>query len=228
MTTDAKSEMKRGFEEASGKFELLRATWPKAFPARSHEVRPLTNGAQQAMVESLGWSSAYAQAVLTVWKLRPTYCKAILLYPKRINLDGSLSGEEIDDRSRALAKLRLEESAARQAKKAEQQRLRAAAEAIAQPQAPEPTPAPTTALPDTKPEPAAPPEPPKPRKLLVAGSARDGSGAQAPARGRRGNDGSRENRSRAVIRPSLRTASAGSPWSDTVAQEHWTSPAPIK
>jgi sRNA-binding protein len=117
MTTDDKSEKKRGFEEASRKFELLRATWPKAFPARPHEVRPLTNGAQQAMVEALGWSPAYAHAVPTVGKLRSAYCKAILCEPMRINLDGSPSGEEIDDRSRALAKQRLEESAARQAKK---------------------------------------------------------------------------------------------------------------
>jgi len=98
-------------------------------------------------------------------------CQAILRDPVRINLDGSPSGEEIDDRSRALAKLRLEESAARQAKKAakaEQQRLRAAAEASAQPQAPEPA---TAEIPDEKPEPAAPPAPAKSRKLLVAGSA---------------------------------------------------------
>ena len=139
MTTDApntttnKSEKKRGYEEGGQKIELLRARWPKAFPAKSHEVRPLTNGAQQAMVEEFGWSPDYARAVLTVWKLRPAYCNAILRYPTRINLDGSASGEEIDDAARATATKRLEERAARQARKlakladAEQQRLRAAA-----------------------------------------------------------------------------------------------------
>ncbi len=52
------------------------------------------------MVEEFRWSPDYARAVLTVWKLRPAYCKAILRYPTRINLDGSPSGEEIDDASR--------------------------------------------------------------------------------------------------------------------------------
>src|SRR5277367_2293574 len=88
MTTDApnttdKSEKKRGYEEGGQKIELLRARWPKAFPAKSHEVRPLTNGAQQTMVEEFGWSPVYARAVLTVWKLRPSYCQAILRYPTR-------------------------------------------------------------------------------------------------------------------------------------------------
>ena len=107
--------------------------------------------------------------MLTVWKLRPAYCNAILRYPKRINLDGSPSGEEIDNAARATAKARLEERVARRAKKAareEKKRLRAAAEASAQPQAPEPVPT----IPDQTSEPAAPPES-KPRKLLVAGSA---------------------------------------------------------
>jgi sRNA-binding protein len=160
MTTDApnmtdKSEKKRGYEEGGQKIELLRARWPKAFPVKSHEVRPLTNGAQQTMVEEFGWSPAYARAVLTVWKLRPSYCQAILRYPMRINLDGSPTGEEVDDAARATAKARLEERVARRAKKAareEKKRLRAAAEASAQPQAPEPVPT----IPDQTSEPAAP------------------------------------------------------------------------
>jgi len=178
MMTDApnptdKSEKKRGYEEGGQKIELLRAKWPKAFPAKSHEVRPLTNAAQQMIVEEFGWSPDYARAVLTVWKLRPAYCQAILRYPTRINLDGSPSGEEIDDRSRATAKTRLEERVARQAKKAakaEQQRLRATARESAQPQAQAPEAAPAV-IPDERPETAALAEPLKPRKLLVAGSA---------------------------------------------------------
>ena len=182
MTTDApnttpnKSEKKRGYEEGGQKIELLRAKWPKAFPAKSHDVRPLANGAQQAMVEEFGWSPGYARAVLRVWKLRPAYCKAILLYPTRINLDGSPSGEEIDDAARATATKRLEERAARQARKLanlaeteqEQQRLRAAAKESAQAQAPESAPA---SIPNAQPESAAPPEPLKSGKPLVAGSA---------------------------------------------------------
>jgi hypothetical protein len=133
MTTDAsgktnKSEKRRGYQEAGQKIELLRAKWPKAFPVKAHEVRPITNSAQQTIIEAFGWSADYARAVLAVWKLRPSYCNAILRYPTRINLDGSPSNEEIDDTSRATAILRLEQRAARLAKeqaKAERQRLQA-------------------------------------------------------------------------------------------------------
>jgi len=134
MTTDAlgktnKSEKRRGYQEAGQKIELLRAKWPKAFPVKGHEVRPITNSAQQAIIEAFGWSADYARAVLAVWKLRPAYCNAILRYPTRINLDGSPSAEKIDDTSRAIATLRLEQRAERQAKeraKAERQKTHAA------------------------------------------------------------------------------------------------------
>jgi sRNA-binding protein len=172
MTTDAlnKSEKKRGYEEGTQKIELLRAKWPKAFPAKSHDVRPLTNDAQNAMIEAFGWTPDYARAVLTVWKLRPAYCHAILRYPTRINLDGSPGGEDVDDAARAAATMRLEQRAKRQARKladAERQRLRAAAKAHAEAEAAKRAP---TTIADGKPEAAAPPEPPKSGKLLVASS----------------------------------------------------------
>ena len=194
MTTPFKAEQKRGYLEGSFKIELLRATWPKAFPVKSYEVRPLASGATKALVEAFGWSPPYARAVLSVWKVRPAYCQAILRNMHRINLDGSPSDEEIDDVARAMAKERLEKIAARRAKDAEKSR---AAEPVreddAQPRAPEIAPAaivattdhaqpkppePTlAAIHDAKPETeviaeiAAPTEPPKTRKLLVAGSA---------------------------------------------------------
>jgi sRNA-binding protein len=90
-------------------------------------------------------------------------------YPTRINLDGSPTGEEVDDAARATAKARLEERVARRPKKAAREEKRDCgrrAEASAQPQAPEPVPT----IPGQAPEPAAPPES-KPRKLLVTGSA---------------------------------------------------------
>jgi hypothetical protein len=40
-STYYKSEKKRGYQEAFEQFEVLRAKWPKAFPAKAHEVRPL-------------------------------------------------------------------------------------------------------------------------------------------------------------------------------------------
>jgi sRNA-binding protein len=192
--TTPKAEQKRGYQEGSHKIELLRATWPKAFPAKSHEVRPLASGAIKAVVEAFGWTSPYARAVLMVWKVRPAYCQAILRNTHRINLDGSASDEEIDDEARAMAKERLEKITARRAKDAEKSRpATVAREDDTQTKAPEATPAAIIAtkddvppkmaepapatIPEEKPETGviaeiAPPiDPPKSRKLLVAGSA---------------------------------------------------------
>lgn len=171
MTIDAKSEMKRGLQEGAQQIELLRANWPQAFPIKSHEVRPLASNAKQTIIEAFGWGPPYASAVLMVWKLRTAYCQATLCHPTRINLDGSASDEAVDDQARASAKGRLARIAARrahQAENAEKKRLRAAAKDSAQPQAPEPAP---TEIPEPTPEAAAPAEPPKARRLLVAGSA---------------------------------------------------------
>ena len=52
----SKSDWKRGAAESRQQIELLRARWPKAFPAKGHEVRPLANAAP-AIAEALGWST---------------------------------------------------------------------------------------------------------------------------------------------------------------------------
>ncbi len=162
---ERKAEWKRGAQDALQASQLLRARWPKAFPANAQEIRPLVSVAAE-LQEAFGWSYAYARAVLRAWKMREAYCRAVLLYPQRINLDGSVSDETVDDRSRALAKERLEQLAARKtkAKAAERAREaeRAAAEASAQPE-PAPEPVPTPATPEA--------ERPRARKLLTAGSA---------------------------------------------------------
>jgi hypothetical protein len=75
------------------------------------------------MSHTLGWSYPYARAVLTTWKIREVYCRAFLCYPQRINLDGSVSGEEVDDTARALAKAQLDKIAARAVLKAEKLRV---------------------------------------------------------------------------------------------------------
>ena len=49
----SKSDWKRGASESRQQIELLRARWPKAFPAKGHEVRPLANAAP-AIAEALG------------------------------------------------------------------------------------------------------------------------------------------------------------------------------
>jgi sRNA-binding protein len=181
-------EWKRGGQEARQAIEILRARWPKAFPAKAHEVRPLSMKAIELRKE-MGWSYKYALAVLNAWKQRESYCRAILLYPNRIDLDGSLTEETVEDGARARAKEQLDQIAAKKAMNAERQAReaaeRAAAEASAQPEpeaAPEPEPAPVEApepepMPEPAPEPPAPveapaePERPRARKLLTLGPA---------------------------------------------------------
>ena len=118
-------DRKRGNQDARQAFEILRARWPKAFPLKSHEVRPLANAAP-AIVEALGWSNAYARGVLSAWRRANSYCRAVLAHPMRINLDGSASELTVDDEARAMAAARLEQIAARKAKDAERAQARKA------------------------------------------------------------------------------------------------------
>ncbi len=150
----SKSDWKRGASESRQQIELLRARWPKAFPAKGHEVRPLANAAS-AIAEALGWSHAYAKGVLSPWVLREAYCRAVLAHAMRINLDGSESELTVDDDARAMATARLALIAARKA--------HAAAAKPPPAPLPEPEPAPPVA-----PEPA--PEPPRARKILTLGA----------------------------------------------------------
>jgi sRNA-binding protein len=166
MTTPIKNETKRGFQEACGQFALLRTKWPLAFPDKPHLVRPLVSGCIAVLASEFGWSHGYARAVLMVWKLRDTYCQAVLRYAQRIDLDGTVSSEDVDDEARQHAQEQLDRIAAGKLKKAH--KLRLAAEKKARLEAPDPVP---TTVPDETPETTAPVEPPQPRKLLVTGSA---------------------------------------------------------
>jgi|SRR5208283_765599 len=176
-----KDEWRRGAKDARQAFELLRARWPKAFPAKSHEVRPLANVTAD-LQEAFGWSRDYTKGVLMAWKAREAYCRAILLYPNRVKLDGSVIEDAVDDEACAMATARLERIAAGKAKAAERRAMeaaeRAAVEAASQPPAPAP-------VPETVPEPlleagpshppvetpAPEPSPPRTRKLLTLGPA---------------------------------------------------------
>jgi len=170
-----KSDRKRGAQDAWQAFELLRARWPKAFPTKAHEVRPLVN-VMAELQEAFGWSPAYAKGVLSVWKARESYCRAVLHYPNRVGLDGSLTEKTVDDKARAMAAARLQQIAAKKALAAERRAKEAAdraAEATAPPPAPEPeaVPEPAPAPPAPVEAPAPEPERPRARKLLTIGPA---------------------------------------------------------
>jgi sRNA-binding protein len=101
-------ELKRGLSEARQHFEALRARWPRAFPASDHDVRPLASGAAAIVAAEMGWPAAYARGVLRIWKARSAYCRACLSHPGRTALDGSPTGEVVDDEARAMAREQLE------------------------------------------------------------------------------------------------------------------------
>ena len=169
----SKSDRNRGAQEARQAFELLRARWPQAFPAKAHEIRPLANVTAD-LQEAFGWSRDYTKGVLMVWKAREAYCRAILLYPNRVRLDGSVIEDAVDDEARAMAAARLERIAAGKAKAAERRAMEAASPPPLPAPASEAAPEPVLEVgPSSAPVETAAPEPehPRTRKLLTLGPA---------------------------------------------------------
>lgn len=113
-----KAERRKGLREAPEQLEQLRQKWPKAFSAKSHEVRPLAAGTTKTVATEFGWSYQYARAVLERWKLRNDYCRAVLAYQKRYTLEGKESDELVDERAKMLAREMIENRQARRQRQA--------------------------------------------------------------------------------------------------------------
>src|SRR6476620_4702411 len=105
---DHKSEARRAYREARIAIELLQQRWPAAFPEAPQQVRPLIAGLVPLIATALDWSRPYTRAVLRTWKLRPAYCRAVLAYPVRFDLDGNPTDQPVDEDARILAKTRLD------------------------------------------------------------------------------------------------------------------------
>ena len=114
MSSFKKSERKLGLKESREQIKMLQDKWPEGFPSQASMVRPLARGTAKTIAEAFGWSVPYVRAVLMVWKSRAAYCTAVLRYPKRVNLDGSTSDEDVDEQPRGLAKERLAVLASRE------------------------------------------------------------------------------------------------------------------
>ncbi len=112
-----KAERLRGLSEGRTQIEVLKAKWPAIFNDQKN-IKPLASSVLPQVAAALGWSPAYARGVFQVWKSRSPYCRAILCYSVRVNLDGSQSEEIVDDRAREMAKAQLDRMAARKAMKA--------------------------------------------------------------------------------------------------------------
>ena len=117
----------RGAKEARTQIEVLKAKWPAMFNDPKN-VRPLAGSVAGEIAAALGWTRGYARGVMLVWKSRKAYCRAILCYSVRINLDGSPSEDPVNDRDRELAKAQLEQIAVREARKRDRELARRAAE----------------------------------------------------------------------------------------------------
>jgi sRNA-binding protein len=106
-STTTTKEIERGDPEVYRHFDAQRAKWPKAFPAEIDEIRPLQNGIEKAVAEAFGWSVRYTRAVLRAWRMRESYCMAVLAHSERITLDGAPSGQKVTEEARAVAQNRL-------------------------------------------------------------------------------------------------------------------------
>ena len=112
VTSNYAVERRRGQKDSHRQLSALRKKWPVAFPGENQDVSPLAVGAAGEISTAMGWELPYTLGVLSVWKMAPVYCQALLHHDQRIALDGS-PAEPVDVNSRDLAAKRLAVLAAR-------------------------------------------------------------------------------------------------------------------
>ena len=108
ITLDRNSEARRAYRESRTAIALLQQRWPAAFPEAPQQVRPLIAGLTPLIAAALDWSHPYTRAVLRTWKLRPAYCRAVLDYPVRFDLNGNPTEQPVGEDARTMAKTRLD------------------------------------------------------------------------------------------------------------------------
>ena len=108
ITSDRNSEARRAYRESRTAIALLQQRWPAAFPKAPQQVRPLIAGLTPLIAAALDWSRPYTRAVLRTWKLRPAYCRAVLDYPVRFDLNGNPTEQPVGEDARTMAKTRLD------------------------------------------------------------------------------------------------------------------------
>src|ERR1700687_4838245 len=118
MASENEIERKRGAVESRERVESLRERWPLAFPIARADVRPLAIGSDNVIADAMGWALVCTLVVLAVWKGSPSYCESVLRDQQRINLDGSPSGEEVDERAKDMATKQLAKFKAKKARAA--------------------------------------------------------------------------------------------------------------
>ena len=115
-TVDRKREHFLGCRTSKEHVPALQDRWPEAFPKDDRKVRPIVN-VVDPVAAAMGWTGSFTHGVLRGWKMRAAYCRAVLQHEERVNLDGSPSGQLIDDEARALATKQLAAIKARGARR---------------------------------------------------------------------------------------------------------------
>ena len=72
---------------------ILQERWPKVFPKNADDVRPLSNSVAKEIAQACGWSVRFTISVLTVWRKRVAYRRAVNLALPAIKLDGKNESE---------------------------------------------------------------------------------------------------------------------------------------
>jgi sRNA-binding protein len=95
---------REGMNEGAKAIALLQEKWPRAFPKKFSDIKPLASSVKAAVIAEMGWDKDYAHGVLMTWKLRLSYCDAVLRSDTRIDIDGNATAEIVDEKSKAEAK----------------------------------------------------------------------------------------------------------------------------
>jgi sRNA-binding protein len=85
-------------------------------------VRPLAGGIIDPIAAETGWPKDYVRGVLSVWKSRDGYCKAVLHYERRHDLTGAVSEQTVDDMAREQSRQRLAENLAARLRRQEREK----------------------------------------------------------------------------------------------------------
>jgi hypothetical protein len=73
---------------------------------------------QRTIAERTGWTRFYARGVLSAWKQRVAYCKAVLAFDRRWNLSGEETDDAVSEEAREKARKQLAAVKARREAKA--------------------------------------------------------------------------------------------------------------
>src|SRR3954447_14373979 len=166
VTFDRHSEARPAYRESRAAIMLLQQRWPAAFPEAPQQVRPLIAGLTPLIATALDWTRPYTRAVLRTWKLRPAYCRAVLIHPVRFDLDGNPTDQPVDEDARTMAKTRLDTWASKRPQPTPHKPPGGGPTA---PSPPPPPPPPTHPHPHTQPAPHPPPPPGiKPAPIKIA------------------------------------------------------------